>query len=400
MHKNSPAVVHLIQNSGRSSFGLGAVALNLAVRQAQAGLNTHVWSLDDETELRWLVENTGIARDLFRPFPRSGPPSLGYSPRLERYAAGPQGADVSIVHQHGIWTFLSRVTVQWKRQHHGLSVVAAHGALDDWALRKSWWKKRLALAAYERENLENANCLHALSEQEIKNYRQLGFHNPIAFIPNGISEEWIDSPADSDAFRRELGVGPDTRLILFLSRITPKKGLPMLIEALASLQGQLESWQLVVAGADEFHHEQEVRALVNRLGLSGHVLFPGPLFGDAKRAAFAACELFVLPSYSEGSPMVILEALGAALPVIATSASPWPQLPARGCGWWTEISRTAIAMALEEALRKSPADLARMGRRGRDLVRTEYSWTVIGQKTLDLYAWLLGDGRQPDFVTL
>ena len=69
-----------------------------------------------------------------------------------------------VIHQHGIWTGVSAATRSWRVRRHGVSVIAPHGSLNAWALRRSRWKKALALAVYERSNLRNASCLHALSQ--------------------------------------------------------------------------------------------------------------------------------------------------------------------------------------------------------------------------------------------
>jgi glycosyltransferase involved in cell wall biosynthesis len=390
--------VHLSASIGRLSFGLGPVACQLAAWQARSGWCAQVWSLDDEAEISWVRETGGYREDMFHTFHHSGPAFLGFAPRLERFAARRGGSEVSIVHQHGVWTALSRVTLRWGMKFGRPSVVAAHGSLDPWALKRSGWKKRLALLGYERDNLRRAACLHALSTKEYGNYRDFGLDNPVAVIPNGIDEKWIGAPASPERFRQRLQVPADVRVILFLSRITPKKGLPMLVDAVAELCDQLRGWRVVIAGGDEFGHEREVKARVAKLGLSDLILFAGPLFGQAKCDAVSAADLFVLPSHSEGAPMVILEAMGRAVPVLATRASPWPELVSHDCGWWCDISVDAIGASLSEAVRKAPGDLAAMGRRGLNLVRTKYTWAGIAKTSIDLYEWLLGRRPQPDCV--
>jgi len=319
---------------------------------------------------------------------------------MEKVAAGPEGQGIAVLHQHGVWTILSHVTVRWRKAHRKPTVIAAHGSLDDYALRRSQWKKWLALAVYERDNLRSATCLHALSETELANYREFGLRNPVAIIPNGISESWLDARSDPAAFRRRFALLAESRILLYVSRITPKKGLPMLIEALHRVRDLPGLWCLVIAGVDQFEHESEVRSLVERLGLNRWVVFAGPIFGQEKRDAFAAADIFVLPSHSEGAPLVILEALGAGVPVLTTKASPWRQLVTRDCGWWTETSADAIEAALRDALSRPSRELVEMGRRGRELVRGEYTWTKMADRTIELYEWLLGQRSQPSFVVL
>ena len=112
----------------------------------------------------------------------------------------------------------------------------------------------------------------------------------------------------------------------------------------------------------------------------------------------AACDLLVLPSYSEGSPMIVLDALGAGVPVLTTHGAPWEDLLRYECGWWVEISAAALRDVLLDIARMSREELRAMGARGKDLVRSRYSWEAIARQTLLLYEWLLGRADSPDFV--
>jgi glycosyltransferase involved in cell wall biosynthesis len=230
------------------------------------------------------------------------------------------------------------------------------------------------------------------------NYRDFGLRNPVAVIPNGISGEWIDAAANPDTFKDRIGIPRDSRVMLFLSRITPKKGLPMLIEAAASLRSELCHWTVVIAGIDEFDHEREVRSMIKRLDLDKFFVFAGRVLGQDKRDAYAAADLFVLPSHSEGAPLVILEALGAGVPVLTTTASPWEEIKSYGCGWRVEPSTDAIGSALADALRRTPTELRGLGDVARNLVRECYTWQAIAPRTLELYDWLLGQAPAPQFV--
>ena len=93
------------------------------------------------------------------------------------------------MHQHGIWTGVSAFTRSWRVRRHGASVIAPHGSLSPWALCRSRWKKTLALAAYERSNLQNASCLHALSQREAEELTGLlaGGISPLALLDKGFT---------------------------------------------------------------------------------------------------------------------------------------------------------------------------------------------------------------------
>lgn len=391
-------VVHLSFSVGQRSFGLGAVALNLAKIQLRQGWDTQVWCLDAAAEVVAQPECQGFPMDRVVTFPHWGPMFLGASWRLQRAAARDSGPNDTILHQHGIWTAVSAATRRWSK-HRRPAIVAPHGSLDPWAMRRSRWKKALALRAYEGENLRSASCLHALSMAEAEAIRRFGLRNPIAMVPNGISTSWLSSLGDPDAFRVRHSIPREKRILLFLSRITPKKGLPMFVECLRNAGNCLADWVFVIAGTDEFRHEEEVAALVNQYGLTKSVKFVGPLFGKEKRNAFAAADAFLLPSYSEGWPMVVLEALGAGVPVLTTTATPLPDLESVGAGWRVQPSTEPMMEALSNMLMTPRSVLQEMGARGRRLVVEHFTWDVAAARLCSVYSWLAGREPQPSFVT-
>ena len=393
-------VAHLVPTVGRKSFGLGAVAMQLSSCQARMGWNSQVWCADEEDEVRWATGVHGTPAGLVRRFPRFGPRFLAYAPGLEKFASGPDGQLVSILHQHGIWTALSRVTVGWHSAYQRPTVIAAHGSLNAWALRRSRLKKRLAWLVYEGRNMRTAASLHATSEAELKNYRDFGLRNPVAVIGNGITGAWLDSTGDGSRFRLKHSIPEDRRLLFFLSRITPQKGLPLLLDALAGVRRELRDWLLIIAGLDEFGHEQQLRSQADALGIAAQVRFMGPLYGQEKRDAMDACDLLVLPTYSEGSPMIVLDALGAGVPVLTTHGASWEDLLRYDCGWWVEISAAALRDVLLDIARMTRDELRAMGARGKDLVRSRYSWEASARQTFMLYEWLLGRADAPDFVVM
>jgi glycosyltransferase involved in cell wall biosynthesis len=394
-----PTAIHLSTSVGRSSFGLGAVAFSLATTQLSQGWDTRIWSLDRVDDFTGKPAAGAFPSERVRTFEGVGPSAWGCSYRLQAAAAAVKNPSACVIHQHGIWTGISAATLFWSRRRHGVSVIAPHGALSPWVLRKSRWKKALALAVYERSNLRSASCLHALSRSEACDLRSFGLSNPIAVVPNGVSEEWLDSAGDESRFRHAFGLDPDTRVLLYLSRITPKKGLPMLIESIRANVQAFAGWTLLVAGVDEFDHQHDLETLVDRYGLRNYVRFIGPLYGVAKRDAFAAADAFILPSHSEGWPIVVLEALGAGVPVFTTTAIPFRELMQQKAGWIVEPSVDSIGASIPNLLARSSAELRDMGNNGRALVASRLTWSSLARQLSDVYLWLLGRGPQPECVT-
>lgn len=384
-------ILHLTESVGPHAGGLGAIALALAGQHAKAGHDVQIWTADSNQVAREVAsrERLGIVG-----LPLLGPRSLAFSPAAIR-AAGAKD-DFDVVHQHGIWTLQSWITNRFRRRGTA-TVVAPQGSIEAWALRRSGWKKRLALAAYERQNL-HGGLLQGTGVQEVESFRAFGLQGPVAILPNGVDADWVSRQVSGDEFRSRHGIPPQNRVLLFLSRIHPKKGLPLLIEALAGLRDRLEGCTLVIAGMDEGGHLDEVRQLVAAADLTGAVKFTGEVHGDQKRMAYAAADVFVLPTLSDNFAIVVTEALASGVPVITTHGAPWAELESSRSGWWVPVDAAALRQAVSSALASPGETLREMGARGRALVRSKYTWEAVARDALDLYEWLNHRARRPDFV--
>lgn len=394
-------ILHVVNDGSVLAGGVGIVALEMFREQRNLGNNAAIWSIDSTNKHNQAVTQSILeGQSDLTIFRTLGPKFLGFSPAMEKTAVNKIGGGYQILHQHSIWLAVSRVTNNWRSKFDRPTVITPHGTLEGFALNRSNWKKKLALIAYEMKNLKSASCLQATAEEEAMSFRRFGLKNPIAIIPNGISEDWLQSDGDMQKFRERFSIQSDRRLLLFLSRIHPKKGLPMLLEAMAQLSNRLEDWLLVIAGPDESGHQHELEQQREKLGLSSRVIFAGPLHGAEKRDAFAAAEVFVLPTHSENFGIVIAEALGAGVPVITTRGAPWENLQTNKCGWWVDVSIDAIRDALLEATQCPKKKLITMGQRGRMLMSEKYAWPKVAEQSLQLYKWLLGQESRPNFVII
>jgi glycosyltransferase involved in cell wall biosynthesis len=333
----------------------------LAVALTAAGGEVGLWSPDQSAATTPLLPQgsgvqrlTGPASEALRVFGRT-----------------------DVLHDNGIW---------WLHNHRlaGLAaardiprVVSTRGMLQPWAVDHKRLKKRFAWWLYQQRDLTRAQCHHATSEPEAVGVRRLGLDVPVHVIPNGVDVPVLDRVPDRTSTRRAL----------FIGRIYPVKGLPMLVEAWARVRP--EGWRLHIAGPDEAGHRAAVERAVRAAGLDAVVSFEPMLDDRAKRAAMLAADLFVVPSQSESFGMAIGEALAHGLPVLTTTAVPWPALPEWGCGWRVEPAVEAIAGALREATALDGGTLRAMGSRGRAMVSKECGWDRVAQQFITTYEGLL-----------
>lgn len=327
--------------------------------------------------------------------PTCGPRAWGYAPQL---ASALASAELDLLHVHGIWMYPSMASLNWARATARPCMITPHGMLDSWALQHSRWKKRMALWAFEREHLSRAACLHSLCDAEAEAIRALGLRNAICIIPNGVSRPGMFVPGSPGWH----GVPEDAKILLYLGRLHPKKGLPNLLLAWQRFAQRADTgngnWYLVIAGWDQNGHETELRRLVASLAIGGSVRFLGPRFGAEKEALLDAAAGFVLPSFSEGLPMAVLEAWSHGLPVLMTRHCNLPDGFQAGAALEIGTDRDSIGSGLVAIAGMSDRDRREMGQRGAQLCRQRFSQSHASAMVAAVYRWLLRLGPRPACV--
>lgn len=387
-------IAHVTASLSRLGGGVSEVVWAVATQQAARGAASAVFGLRDAYTRSDVPPANAV------PYCAGGvlgPAALGYSPELRRQLRARAGW-VDVVHAHGLWAHPSREARCLADRARVPRVVSPHGMLEPWALRRSAWKKRIAAWLYEERNLRSAACVHALCRAEARSVRAAGLHHPIAVIPNGVDLDAYDAERDAGSARRLWPEWRGARVVLFLGRIHPKKGLLHLVEAWHRLDRETAGWRLVIAGPDAHGHRAAVERVSTRLGLTSRVSFTGAVHGARKRALLARADVFALPSFSEGFSMAILEALASRLPVLMTPQCNFEEVAAVGAGVLAEPTADAVARGLRGLLALTDGQRGAMGQRGRDLVARDYVWPRVAQQMLATYAWLRGEAARPAWV--
>ena len=393
-------VLHVITGLWKDTGGPSEVIPAICTAMTDAGADVTLATLAGDSAQS--VDDAATHGVRVLKVPPSFRHTIWYSSALHRRIQQ-LASEHDIVHIHGIWQFPDWAAAAAAR-HAGVPyVITPHGSLQPARLRKSSLKKRASAVLADRAMLNQASCLHATAPDEADAFRRYGYRGPIAMIPNGITPAGSIEPDRAAlleaAFRRDFPETQGRRLLLFLSRIEPIKGVTTLARAWAECARQFPDWHLVVVGPDERSHLQEVLAILRDGGVLDRTTITGPLYGDRKTAAYLASELFVLPTISENFGLVIGEALSHRVPVITTTGAPWSGIVEHECGWWVEPSQHALADTLRDALPLPRAELAGRGERGAAWIARDFTWEAESRLLLETYEWLLGSGAsRPGFV--
>lgn len=282
---------------------------------------------------------------------------------------------IDVLHIHGLWLKMYHQAAQWARAN-GIPVVwSTHGMTAPWSMHHKWWKKLPAWLLYQKRDLKSATAIHCTTEQEVEWNKALGFKN--CFIaPLGTRLPPIVGVSSSSSRK-------DDKVLLFVGRIYPVKGLVNLIKAWAL--SNADGWKLRIVGPDEAGHLAELEALVRELELVDSVEFVGPKFGDDLSAEYDKCDCLVLPSFTENFGATVVDAMAHVKPCIASTFTPWRELRDRGCGWWVSNEPEKLAAAIKEMMSLDDATRRDMGAKGRRLVEEKYTWGAVAETMISKY---------------
>ena len=302
-----------------------------------------------------------------------------------------------VVHLHGLWQSHTRRGARTARAARVPYLIAAHGMAEPWALRHKRWKKRVYLALVEARNLRSASCLHALSRPEIGHLQKIAPWTPVCFIPNGVDLAPFDDLPPRSALETECPELAGKFVLLFFGRVHVKKGLDLLAEALGRVAPTNPKLHLLVAGNDDGAWSPFCDRMAE-LGLARRTTYLGHVSGERARRVWSAADAFILPSYSEGFSMAILEALACRLPSLITTACHFPELTAARGAVVVAPESDAVTRGLCELLERSNDERVSLAQNGRRLVEDHYTWDRQADRLAAVYDWLAGGGSPPEPV--
>ena len=291
-------------------------------------------------------------------------------------------ARFDLIHIHDHRTMLTVIASHYARKYGIPYVLQAHGALpqDTGSARM----KRLFDRFWSERVLLGAAGVIALNETEAERYRALGVApEKVAIVPNGIDfAEYPDLPARG-RFRAAWGIDDATKVVLYLGRLDPTKGIDLLIRSFAAVAQEFDDAVLMLVGGDMGHNDA-FRQRVRSLDLDDRVVFTGFVSKEDKMAAYTDADVFVTPRFT-GFPVTFLEACLCGTPIVTTGNGDLLGWVDNAVGFTTGYTPEAVADAIGRLL-ADDALRARFGEQAKELVRTRYNWQAIVRDIEKLYA--------------
>ncbi|NJN57533.1 MAG: glycosyltransferase [Leptolyngbyaceae cyanobacterium SL_5_9] len=307
--------------------------------------------------------------------------------------------EFDLAHIHALFSPISSFSASVARSKKLPYLLRPLGTLDPADLQKKKALKQIYAALLERPNLAGAAAVHFTSPQEAKVSERFGVITQDWVIPLGVNwqkPDATDSTIAPDTALQNLGIPyqQDIPLVLFMSRIDPKKGLDLLFPALEKLLAEGLKFHFVLAGGNpqDSEYERRIRTQVQESTLAAHSTLAGFVTGDSKTALLQAADLFVLPSYYENFGIAVAEAMAAGVPVvISDQVHIWEDIKQAEAGWVSACEVNALTEQLRTAIQSDP-ERQRRGTNAQAHALKHYSWQAIAQQTIQAYRQILGGG--------
>lgn len=329
--------------------------------------------------------------------------------------------EFDLAHIHALFSPVTTLAATIARYHHLPYIIRPCGMLDPADLQKKKQLKQIYAAVLERPNLAGAAAIHFTSKQEAKISERFGLDctgkMPVAqqelVIQLGVTadcDRHFISHLDATDIERtkvlttNLSVAnfypqrlqeSPVPIILFMSRIEPKKGLNLLIPALESILASGIKFHFMLAGSNpqDAEYETQIKVQIHNSSLAKYTTITGFAIGDLKNELLTKADLFVLPSYYENFGIAVAEAMAAGVPVVISDRIHIAEdIQQAEAGWVTPLEVGAIANSIKSAL-LNPAERQRRGANGKEYAKKHYNWDAIAQQTIDAYQQILSSKR-------
>ncbi len=270
-------------------------------------------------------------------------------------------------------------------------IFSSHGTFMQEAYKMKLFKrvkKDVFLKLLGKRILENAKLIHLLTEEEKRHFLQFfpEFEDKIRVVPNGLILSELEADLTKEDLLKKYPYLKDKKIILFLSRINWIKGLDLLIPAFAQLHSEMKEVHLIIAGKDDGDgYENKVKEWVKKYNLNDSVTFTGLVTGKDKLILLYGSDIFVLPSYSEGLPTAVLEAMSVGLPIVITDkCGITDEVVSNNTGLIVQTNIESVYEGMKKLLENGSLRKT-ISENGIRLVREYYNIDKVADKMIEMY---------------
>lgn len=398
-------ITHLHEHLDLAAGGIVRAVLDLSTVVAELGHEVRVITHDDrDVPPEWRTKPAGV---------RGGAPKVHLidPPAIRGILFSPAQMkgltniirETDVLHLHGMWNPENLQLARLARKVGTPYVISVHGMLDDWSMAQKPWKKRLYMALGARKMLDRARYVHTTAEGELEQARKhfprgQGLVVPLVF--DLTPYRTLPGPELADEHFGPSGTGdiePGLPTVLFLSRVHYKKGVDVLIEAMALLKQRGIDARTIIAGTGDEAYLKEMRQLAETKGVAQEMRFVGMVKGDLKVSLYQRADVFALPTSQENFGFVLPEALACKTPAVTTKGVDiWPELVESGGAITVDRTPKAFVDAIHQLL-ADPDRRETMGEAGRAWVMDYLEPTKIAAKFEELYR-RAADERGPGMI--
>jgi len=385
--KRALKVLHVIPSVAPCRGGPSKAIIEMVSALRSHGIDADIATTNDngpgllDVELNKKVDYKGVP---IRFFKRYSPPikairEFAYSGDFKCWLKG-NVANYDLVHVHAVFSFCSSYTMALARKNSVPYIIRPIGQLQKWSLEQAATKKSLYLKIIERQNIEAASAVQFTASSEQQETEQLFTVNG-HIIPLGIIPPPPSAWTKQQVLER-LKVEDSKLNLLYLSRLHEKKGVELLIQAVAELNADIRLW---IAGDGDSAYREHLDRYVDQLGVSQRCCFIGHVEGEFKNELLQHADLYALTSYSENFGISVLEAMSAGLaPLITKGVALSEVVEYEKLGLVSEPNKDEIKDNLMFALSNKKA-LDRFGELSAQYAQKHYSWSQVSERLTRLY---------------
>ncbi len=390
-------ILNVVVGASVRTGGATAFAADAAVATSRAGGEARVFATDLAlAPWGWMQRQRPIRPDELHPslaftdfelFPTRFPRRLARSPAMVR-ALRTEVPNCDVVHIHNLWQYPQYAASCAAREAQVPYIVSPHGSLDPYLRRRGRFRKAVASALWHQAMLEGAALIHVTTSSEMRLISDIAPDVPRVIVPCAVDTRGFGALPPPHEFRERYLAGYSGPLVVFLGRVTEKKGVDVLIKSFAHVL-EHQPARLAVVGPDDGAQRPRLERLAENFGIGAQVAFVGGLYGRDRLAALSAADVWALSSHTENFGIAVMEAMAAGCPVaISREVNLAEEVADANAGLVLDAEPRAFAAGLLKLL-GDPERRRSLSRAGREFA-ARYDWSEVTPRLLDMYRVAMG----------